>query len=150
MTSLTAQTLREELRKVQSSVLMAEKSRNPGVGCALPFPCGSDGADFSQHSAQGTAGTPNGSTVGRDTDSVVSDASTPANEPNGAASSSEQALNFEYIRSVVLQFVEKPQMRVRPSIETKLTRQPHLVGVLSVILHFTPAETRRLTAKASA
>jgi hypothetical protein len=29
-----AQTLREELRKVQSGMLMSDKQRNPGVGCA--------------------------------------------------------------------------------------------------------------------
>jgi hypothetical protein len=42
----------------------------------------------------------------------------------------------QYLRNVILQFLEHKEMRA------------NLVRVLSVILHFTPQETRRLVAKA--
>ena len=73
-----------------------------------------------------------------------------------ASNDDERALNFEYIRNVILQFLEHKEMRVSemylidgiPSLAFPI--QPHLVSVLGVILQFTPAEIRRLSAKASA
>ncbi|KAJ7254034.1 hypothetical protein B0H12DRAFT_1115648 [Mycena haematopus] len=47
----------------------------------------------------------------------------------------EEEVNLEYLRNVILQFLEHKEMR------------PNLVKVLSIILHFTPQETRRLVAK---
>jgi hypothetical protein len=74
-----------------------------------------------------------------------------------ADGNAEEALSYEYLRNVILQFLEKPEMRVRlvlavsPHLLRKLTvlscMQSHLVQVLSVILRFTPAEQRRLVAK---
>ncbi|KAJ2931149.1 hypothetical protein H1R20_g5940, partial [Candolleomyces eurysporus] len=47
----------------------------------------------------------------------------------------EEEVNLEYLRNVILQFLEHKEMR------------PNLVKVISIILHFTPQETRRLMAK---
>lgn len=47
----------------------------------------------------------------------------------------DEAVNFEYLRNVLLEFLEKPAMR------------PQLIGVMGVILRFTPSEARRLSAK---
>jgi hypothetical protein len=44
----------------------------------------------------------------------------------------------QYLRNVILQFLENPLMRKQ------------LVSVLAVILHFTPQELRRLNAKITA
>ncbi|SGY72402.1 BQ5605_C005g03168 [Microbotryum silenes-dioicae] len=113
--------LREELRKLQSGVLLSEKQRNPGVGFF---------SSFNQSSTSvATDGTLQSPPIGS-SPSTISTRSGPA--PIG----DDEALNFEYIRNVILQFLERPDMR------------PHLVGVLGVILHFTPAESRRLAAKA--
>jgi hypothetical protein len=83
------QNLRDELRKVQSGVLMSEKARNPGVGYFSSFANGAP----SPTSESGAASPP----VKISTDS---------------ATDSEQAVNFEYIRNVILQFLEHKEMRV--------------------------------------
>lgn len=68
-------------------------------------------------------------------------------------------MNLEYLRNVILQFLENKEMRVSvigrvffraddPLVSVRFgALQPHLVRVLSIILHFTPQETRRLIAK---
>ncbi|KZT30459.1 hypothetical protein NEOLEDRAFT_1173883 [Neolentinus lepideus HHB14362 ss-1] len=104
-------TLREELRKVQSSAALLEKQRNPGVGY------------WSSRQEDGRRST------------------TSLSETNGSRPSSrgvptdDEEVNLEYLRNVVLQFLEHKEMR------------PQLVRVLSTILRFTPQETRRLVAK---
>ncbi|KAF8832412.1 hypothetical protein HHX47_DHR1001766 [Lentinula edodes] len=114
-------TLREELRKVQSSAALLERQRNPGIGY------------WTSRSE---------STAVASSDSVNSSSSSP---PAGRTSSDnarespvkkeEEEVNLEYLRNVILQFLEHKEMR------------PNLVRVLSIILHFTPQETRRLVAK---
>lgn len=47
----------------------------------------------------------------------------------------DEAINFEYLRNVLLEFLEKPAMR------------PQLISVIGIILKFSPAESRRLSAK---
>ncbi|SCV69057.1 BQ2448_2077 [Microbotryum intermedium] len=113
--------LREELRKLQSGVLLSEKQRNPGVGFFSSFNQSSTSVATDGNVQSPPIASP---------PSAISTRSGPA--PIGG----DEALNFEYIRNVILQFLERPEMR------------PHLVGVLGVILHFTPAESRRLAAKA--
>ncbi|GAA98225.1 uncharacterized protein L969DRAFT_93167 [Mixia osmundae IAM 14324] len=111
--------LRDELRKVQSGIMLAEKQRNPGVGYFTTFSqsqSARDPADSVSGSQASVAGSPG------------------PRSPNKA----EEALNFEYVRNVILQFLEHKEMR------------PHLLSVLGTILHFTPQEARRLAAKASA
>ncbi|KAE9411038.1 hypothetical protein BT96DRAFT_805050 [Gymnopus androsaceus JB14] len=110
-------TLREELRKVQSSAALLDRQRNPGVGYW----------------------TARGDSAVASSDSVTSSSSPP---PNGrssldktSGSKEEEEVNLEYLRNVILQFLEHKEMR------------PNLVRVLSIILHFTPQETRRLLAK---
>jgi chromosome segregation ATPase len=100
-------TLRDELRKVQSSAQLLERQRGPGVG----YWAQNQGAQQPQSPA--TASPPQ--------------STSPKPE--------EEEVNLEYLRNVILQFLENPQMR------------PNLVRVLSVILRFTPQELRRLNAK---
>ncbi|KZT52441.1 hypothetical protein CALCODRAFT_502304 [Calocera cornea HHB12733] len=134
-------TLRDELRKVQSSAALLERGRNPGVGYWSSRP--------GLTSPTGTNGTgPNGSidSAAASTSDVRSRSSTEGNGyPPGSPVQSESSLakenkneeevNLEYLRNVILQFLEHKEMR------------PNLVRVLSVILRFTPQETRRLLAK---
>ncbi|KAH8102458.1 hypothetical protein BXZ70DRAFT_890059 [Cristinia sonorae] len=116
-------TLREELRKVQSSAALLERQRNPGVGYwARNAESSSDArsprssvSDLPSHNGQ------NGQT---------SRPGSPAPTANR-----DEEVNFEYLRNVILQFLEHKEMR------------PHLVRILSTILHFTPQETRRLVSK---
>ncbi|KAI0660441.1 hypothetical protein C8Q70DRAFT_913478 [Cubamyces menziesii] len=110
-------TLREELRKVQSSVALLEKQRNPGVGYWA-----------SRNESTSEIRSPRSS---------VSDLAreTPSRPSTPTAVKNDEDVNFEYLRNVILQFLEHKEMR------------PHLVRILSTILHFTPQETRRLVAK---
>ncbi|TFK41095.1 hypothetical protein BDQ12DRAFT_710926 [Crucibulum laeve] len=117
-------TIREELRKVQSSAALLERQRNPGVGYWTS-----------------RAGPDNGSTITRTSISSSPSESTSrvgSPVPSSTTSTSnknEEEVNLEYLRNVILQFLEHKEMR------------PNLVKVLSIILHFTPQETRRLIAK---
>ena len=106
--------LRDELRKVQSSVALLEKQRNPGLGY------------WASRSEQADS---------RTSISSVSDAPSRVGSPKPVARKDEEEVNLEYLRNVILQFLEHKEMR------------PNLVRVLSTILHFTPQETRRLVAK---
>ncbi|KAK7694843.1 hypothetical protein QCA50_002031 [Cerrena zonata] len=111
-------TIREELRKVQSSAALLEKQRNPGVGY--------------------WAARSESTTDLRSPRSSVSDL--PSQERSSrpgtpTAARSDEELNVEYLRNVILQFLEHAEMR------------PHLVRILSTILRFTPQETRRLISK---
>ncbi|KAI0673501.1 hypothetical protein C8Q78DRAFT_967782 [Trametes maxima] len=110
-------TLREELRKVQSSVALLEKQRNPGVGYWA-----------SRNESTSEIRSPRSS---------VSDLAreTPSRPSTPSTIKSDEEVNFEYLRNVILQFLEHKEMR------------PHLVRILSTILHFTPQETRRLVSK---
>ena len=128
------QTLREELRKVQSSAALLERQRNPGVG---------------YWGAKGES----------TTDLRSPTASTyelPGNSPRPASptTQSDEDVNYEYLRNVILQFLEHKEMRVSRNLVQLIALiinscmlQPHLVRVLSTILRFTPQETRRLVAK---
>jgi hypothetical protein len=79
------QTLREELRKVQSSAAILGRQRGPGVGYWSP-------------ANNSVANTPTSSeTVGQDS-------------PNN-----DEDVNVEYLRNVILQFLEHKEMRVRHS-----------------------------------
>ncbi|KAG9015648.1 hypothetical protein FRB90_004601 [Tulasnella sp. 427] len=129
-------TLREELRKVQSSAALLERQRNPGVGYWAAN--GSTSAPSSR-----IVGTPSSERGPILNGSAPPSPAPPAEvaPPGGRGSSSsgssnpEEAVNLEYLRNVILQFLENEKMR------------PDLVRVMSIILRFTPQETRRLLAK---
>ncbi|KAK4687060.1 hypothetical protein P7C73_g3070, partial [Tremellales sp. Uapishka_1] len=123
-------TIREELRKVQSSVQLMERSRNPGVGY---WAGGSGGAGVlrSGIASPDAPGTPTRE-LRRSLESVVERSSEVS---AGDKNQEEEEVNLEYLRNVILQFLEHKEMR------------PNLVRVLSVILRFTPQELRRLNAK---
>ncbi|KAF8168038.1 hypothetical protein B0H34DRAFT_804053 [Crassisporium funariophilum] len=115
-------TLREELRKVQSSAALLERQRNPGVGYWTTRVSESTGPAESRMSIS----------------SPVAESPARVSSPTPSTATSnqnEEEVNLEYLRNVILQFLEHKEMR------------PNLVKVLSIILHFTPQETRRLIAK---
>jgi hypothetical protein len=150
-------TLREELRKVQSSVQLMERSRNPGVGywsssnnnahnaskssMTPPEPITPAKERPSMESARtGQSQAPSGTSTPSAT--VVSDARDKAEEEVNLEvsmglrrASVGSGADGQYLRNVILQFLEHKEMR------------PNLVRVLSVILRFTPQELRRLNAK---
>ncbi|KAJ7783868.1 hypothetical protein DFH07DRAFT_908919 [Mycena maculata] len=112
-------TLREELRKVQSSAALLERQRNPGVGYWTSKSESAAPAD-----------------IRTSLSSASSDSRLASPAPETPTSpKNEEEVNLEYLRNVILQFLEHKEMR------------PNLVKVLSIILHFTPQETRRLVAK---
>ncbi|KAF9056231.1 peroxisomal membrane anchor protein conserved region-domain-containing protein [Panaeolus papilionaceus] len=112
--------LKDELRKVQSSAALLERQRNPGVG--------------GYWGNRGESSTGNGSAISLPSvGEAPSRVSSPA--PTSSSGKQEEEVNLEYLRNVILQFLEHKEMR------------PNLVRVLSIILHFTPQETRRLIAK---
>ncbi|KAF9229358.1 hypothetical protein BS17DRAFT_689886 [Gyrodon lividus] len=113
-------TLRDELRKVQNSITVLERQRNPGVGywTSRPETTGSRASTSSDSVCQ----SPNR-------------AASPGPSPSPVPGKGDEEINFEYLRNVILQFLEHKEMR------------PNLVRVLSIILRFTPQETRRLIAK---
>ncbi|KAG6850491.1 hypothetical protein H0H93_012492 [Arthromyces matolae] len=112
--------VREELRKVQVSAALLERQRNPGVGYWASRSA-ENGSNSSQHAL---------SPLPSETPSPASALGSSSPKTEG-----EEEVNLEYLRNVILQFLEHKEMR------------PNLVKVLSVILHFTPQETRRLVAK---
>ena len=127
--------MREELRKVQSSVALLEKQRGPGVGYWA-----------SRNESTSEIRSP-----------VSSVSDLPSRETSSRPSSpstgkSEEEVNFEYIRNIILQFLEHKEMRVSFVVSfndrwCSNHSQPHLIRILSTILRFTPQETRRLIAK---
>ena len=78
------QTLREELRKVQSSAAILNRQRGPGVGYWSP----------ANNSGHDTPPSPTSQTAGPD------------------SSSNDEDVNVEYLRNVILQFLEHKEMRV--------------------------------------
>ncbi|WWD18580.1 hypothetical protein CI109_103033 [Kwoniella shandongensis] len=146
-------TLREELRKVQSSVQLMEKQRNPGVGywsssSGVTVATGSAGGQTPSRSAVASPSLDSPIIDGGRRKSIEStstrggvvtpvpgsgsgkDSPAPSNKDQD-----EEEVNLEYLRNVILQFLEHKEMR------------PNLVRVLSVILRFTPQELRRLNSK---
>ncbi|KZV77459.1 hypothetical protein PENSPDRAFT_679021 [Peniophora sp. CONT] len=113
-------TLKEDLRKVQTSAALLERQRNPGVG----------------YFAQREGSTNGGATPSSPAASHATLSRTASPAPSAAGSAgNEEEVNLEYLRNVILQFLEHKEMR------------PNLVRVLSIILRFTPQETRRVMAK---
>ncbi|WVW84815.1 hypothetical protein I302_106850 [Kwoniella bestiolae CBS 10118] len=148
----TNKTLREEMRKLQSSVQLMERQRNPGVGywsgtaqntvnsrsgvpSPAPAPVSVDSPAQSERRVSlesvstRTGGGPGTPSVGG-TPTISS--GSPAGE---VKKQDEEEVNLEYLRNVILQFLEHKEMR------------PNLIRVMSVILRFTPQELRRLNAK---
>lgn len=121
---------------MQSSVALLEKQRNPGVGY--------------------WAARNESTSELRSPRSSVSDLAreTPSRPSTPTATKSDEEVNFEYLRNIIMQFLEHKEMRVSIhshtaslDCETDICLQPHLVRILSTILHFTPQETRRLISK---
>ncbi|QRV91129.1 vesicle-mediated transport [Ceratobasidium sp. AG-Ba] len=117
-------TLRDELRKVQSSAALLERQRPAGVG----FWSGGNQATPAGNSSRSGNGVTSPLQSPRPGSPTISEA-------GSTSVKQEEEVNLEYIRNVILQFLEHKEMR------------PNLVRVLSTILRFTPQETRRLAAK---
>ncbi|KAF8328221.1 uncharacterized protein EI90DRAFT_1617948 [Cantharellus anzutake] len=102
-------TLREELRKVQSSAALLERGRNPGIGYwANKSRSNLNGQDINED----RPGSPHPSSPAH---SVFSDTDSPRTKL------SEEAVNLEYLRNIIMQFLEHKEMR------------PHLVRVITVL-----------------
>jgi GRIP domain len=88
-----AKTLREEFRKVQSSAALLERQRNPGLG----YWASRDNVTESRTSISSTSDLP--SRVGSPVTS---------SQRNG----NDEEVNLEYLRNIILQFLERKEMRV--------------------------------------
>lgn len=110
-----SQTLREELRKVQSSAALLERQRNPGVG----YWAANGSVPPSSSRLVGTPSSERGPILNG---SAPPSPAPPAEvaPPGGRGSTSsdpsgvEEAVNLEYLRNVILQFLENEKMRVCP------------------------------------
>jgi len=94
------------LRKVQSSAALLERQRNPGVGYW---------SATSPRTATSGASSSSPNLVFRPEDSPrnslsSADGTAPAVTPK--EKTTEEEVNLEYLRNVILQFLEHPQMRV--------------------------------------
>ncbi|KIJ38525.1 hypothetical protein M422DRAFT_50052 [Sphaerobolus stellatus SS14] len=116
-------TLKDELKKVQSSAALLERQRNPGIGY------------WSSSSPRTNSFTQSAVDLNQGAKRASLDEPGSPKSTTGSLKNAEEEVNLEYIRNVILQFLEHKEMR------------PNLVRVLSIILHFTPQETRRLIAK---
>ncbi|KIM67253.1 hypothetical protein SCLCIDRAFT_234563 [Scleroderma citrinum Foug A] len=86
-------TLRDELRKVQNSVNVLERQRNPGVAFWTSRVTAADSrTSISDSPSRATSPEP----------------------PSGAitVAKSDEDINYEYLRNVILQFLERKEMRV--------------------------------------
>lgn len=97
-------TLREELRKVQSSAALLERQRNPGVGYWTTRKSESSTPSEPRISSTPTLDSP--SRVSSPTPSMTT------------SNQNEEEINLEYLRNVILQFLEHKEMRV--SLEKSL------------------------------
>lgn len=127
---------------MQQSAALLERQRNPGVGywSGKGQPNGNGGeSPVAQRASESS--------------DVISPPGSPRPSSPAVSQRSEEDVNLEYLRNVILQFLEHKEMRVRSdyfhldSPRTQRHLQPNLVRVLSTILRFTPQETRRLIAK---
>ncbi|KAK7058901.1 hypothetical protein VNI00_001525 [Paramarasmius palmivorus] len=89
-------TLREELRKVQSSVALLDRQRNPGVGYWTSKDSTATDSRVSISSASSDG-------PGQDIRSPKTESNTPAKD--------DEEVNLEYLRNVILQFLEHKDMR---------------------------------------
>ncbi|KAF8633659.1 hypothetical protein AX15_001308 [Amanita polypyramis BW_CC] len=118
---LSNKTLREELRKVQSSIALLERQRVPGIGY------------WASSLDESTPAEPR-----KSVSSIQSESPSRPGSPTPViqtSSAKNEEINLEYLRNVILQFLEHKEMR------------PNLVRVISILLRFTPQETRRLMAR---
>lgn len=94
--------LREELRKVQSSAALLERQRNPGVGYW---------SSIGRHDNSSEARLPS-SPSGSDIMSLSRAASPPL------VKNTDEEINLEYLRNVILQFLEHKEMRVSHALNS--------------------------------
>ena len=101
------QTLREELRKVQSSAALLERQRNPGIGYWSTSPR-TNGFTQSAIDLQ-NPGQPSRNSV--DEGSRTS-SPRPSSPTSVTSMKNEEEVNLEYLRNVILQFLEHKERRV--------------------------------------
>lgn len=105
----SAKSLKDELRKVQSGVLLSESQRNPGVGY------------FASFAASGSGGTPPPGPPRLDTseagaaDALAQPRPSTGSTAEGRGKDDDAEVNFEYLRNTLLQFLEHKEMRVSSS-----------------------------------
>src|SRR5882672_10106921 len=91
------QTLREEMRKVQSSAALLERQRNPGVGYWT--------------SRQAPSSADVRTSISSNSSDVASRPGSP--QPSASPAANDEEVNLEYLRNVIMQFLEHKEMRVR-------------------------------------
>ena len=91
------QTLREEMRKVQSSAALLERQRNPGVG---------------YWTSRQESGSTDVRTLASSNSSNVPSRSCSPQPTAPSHTANEEDVNLEYLRNVILQFLEHKEMRV--------------------------------------
>lgn len=93
--------LREEMRKVQSSAALLERQRNPGVGY------------WTTRDGNGSPAEPRTSNVSVPETPARVASPTPS---TATSNKNEEEVNLEYLRNVILQFLEHKEMRVCSSL----------------------------------
>ncbi|KAG6842595.1 hypothetical protein C0991_000121 [Blastosporella zonata] len=103
-------TLREELRKVQSSAALLERQRNPGVG---------------YWTSRSTESNPTASQVSVNSPSSGTASPVASPEPSsGQKTGNDEEVNLEYLRNVILQFLEHKEMRWLEFCKLLIAKQP--------------------------
>ena len=95
--------MREELRKVQTSAALLERQRNPGVGYWATKPEG--GSEVKSPTSSASDLPPQNGQTSR--------------PGSPALLKSDEDVNFEYLRNVILQFLEHKEMRVSSSVRVR-------------------------------
>lgn len=127
--SFVCKTLREELRKVQSSAALLERQRNPGVGY------------WTTRKSESSAPSESRTSISTPTPDSPLRVSSPT-PSTSTSNQNEEEINLEYLRNVILQFLEHKEMRVRFSVSlfsrtsSSYNRMPAEFGQ-SVIHHLT-------------
>ncbi|KAG8903842.1 hypothetical protein FRB99_002657 [Tulasnella sp. 403] len=121
-------TLRDELRKVQSSAALLERQRNPGVGYWAATPSSSRLNTAPESHANGT--TP--STPTRSVSPSTSDPNRPSTPTSPKPPNAEEEVNLEYLRNVILQFLENEKMREK---QAEITPKAHASNLTQIITY---------------
>lgn len=126
-----SQTLREELRKVQSSAALLERQRNPGVG----YWASNGSASPSSSRLVGTPSSERGPILNGPSPTPPAEVAPPGGRSSTSSdpSTGEEAVNLEYLRNVILQFLENEKMRVCP---LSLRSTPMLLANLPLHVYY--------------
>lgn len=129
-------TVREEMRRLQSSIQLMERQRNPGVG----YWSAANGKSGKAVDSPGDSGRPSGESSRQERPPTVR---SPTPSEVGSSRNEEEEVNLEYLRNVILQFLENKEMRVSrprecarsPLLTANATAQPRQGSFRHLALH---------------